>query len=417
MSKFKKFNYAWIILLAVSLIRGIAGPAINASSGLFLKPVSDSIGVGIGQLSIYLSISSIATIVWLPIAGNIFNKYSVKTVAILGVALQAFSFMALGFMNSVWGWYILSIPLAMGAVILVNLLGPVLVNRWFVAKKGLVMGLMMTITSLLGAVFQPLLTSLISNNGWRFTYVVFGGCALVCIIVIAIIFLKNKPEDKNAHPYGYEENTSENKGAVNNKNNIGVSAKVATKSLAFFMLLIFMITLTGFAVFSQHITTFGLDIGLSMTTIGSALSLSMIGSAIGSILIGIFSDKVGIIPTTISVTAVGLVAIVLFMVGCDSYPMFAMATFLHGLAMSSIGVVAPILTSTFFGSKEYEKIFSLVMMGSPLASIILMPTYGFIYDTFGNYNIVLIFLLGILVLGGVCLFIGWKNSKKLNLEA
>ncbi|UDN59030.1 MFS transporter [Clostridioides sp. ES-S-0010-02] len=415
MSKLKKFHYAWIILVAVSLIRGIAGPALNGSSGLFLSPVSQELGIGIGQLSIYLSISSITMLFWLPIAGNILNKYSAKTIAIIGILLQGIPFVSLGFMNSVWGWYIMSVPLAMGAVLLVNLLGPVLINRWFVANRGLVMGLMMTITSLLGAVFQPLLSGLIANNGWRFTYVSFGAVSIVCIIILAVIFLKDKPGDKNTHPYGYDTNTKNTDKETKNNKNLGVSSKVATKSLAFFMLLVFMISITGFAVFSQHITTYGLSVGYSIVSIGTALSLSMIGSAIGSILIGVFSDKLGIMTTSISVVAVGLLAIILFLFAGDKYAVFMSATFLHGLSMSSIGVVSPILTSTFFGSKEYEKIFSLVSMGSPLASILLVPIYGFIYDKFGSYNIVLVFLIVLLAIGGICLIIGNKNSKKLDL--
>lgn len=413
MSKTKKFHYAWVILIALSLIRGISGPALNGSSGLFLTPVSEGIGVGIGQLSLYLSISSIATMIWLPIAGIIINKYSVKTVVILGVSLQALSFSALGFMNSVWGWYILSIPLAMGAVLLVNLLGPVLINRWFVAKKGFVMGMMMTITSLLGAVFQPLLTSLIANTGWRNTYTVFGIASFVCITVIALVFLKNSPKDKNIKPYGNVEAEAERLTTNEDKQSPSISAKTATKSPAFFLLFIFMICFTGFVVFSQHIPTFGSNNGLSTQTIGAALSLSMIGSAIGSILIGIFSDKVGIIPTTISVLVIGAVSVTMFLFGGNGFAFFSIATFLHGLATSAIGVVAPLLTSMFFGSKDYEKLFSLVMMGSPLASIILLPSYGFIYDKVGNYNIVLIFMIVILGVGGISLLIGAKNSKKL----
>ena len=416
MAKSKKFHYAWVILVALALIRGISGPALNGSSGLFLTPVSESIGVGIGQLSLYLSISSIATMIWLPIAGVIINKYSIKAVVILGVSLQALSFAALGFMKSVWGWYLLSIPLAMGAVLLVNLLGPVLINRWFVARKGFVMGIMMTITSLLGAVFQPLLTSLIANTGWRNTYIFFGLAAFICIAVIALVFLKNSPKDKKVQAYGYEQAQVENAAAHTDKQNLGVAAKTATKSSAFFLLLLFMVCFTGFVVFSQHIPTFGANNGLTAQAIGTALSLSMIGSAIGSILIGIFSDKLGIIPTTISVLAVGAVAILMFLFGGNGYAFFVTATFLHGLATSAIGVVAPLLTSTFFGSKDYEKLFSLVMMGSPLASIILLPSYGFIYDKVGNYNIVLMFMLAILVVGGISLLIGFKNSKKLKKE-
>lgn len=412
MIKSKKIHYGWIILVALSLIRGISGPALNGSSGLFLTPVSQGIGVGIGQLSLYLSISSIATMIWLPIAGNILNKYSVKTVVVLGAALQALSFFALGFMNSVWGWYVLSVPLAMGAVLLVNLLGPVVVNRWFVAKQGFVMGIMMTITSLLGAVFQPLLTNLIANTGWRNTYRVFGLGAFVSIVVIALVFLKNSPKDKNIAPYGSDLPKTTQDGKDNPGQKVGLSVKEATKSPAFYLLILFMVCFTGFVVFSQHIPTFGSSNGLSPQTIATALSLSMIGSAIGSILIGIFSDKVGIIPTTITVLGAGGVSVLLFLFGAKGFVMFAAATFLHGLATSAIGVVAPLLTSAFFGSKDYEKLFSMVMMGSPLASIVLLPTYGFIYDKMGNYNAVLIFILAILALGIISLLEGYKNSKK-----
>lgn len=54
----KKIHYAWIILIGVILIRGFSGGCINMTSGLFLAPVSNEIGVGIGRLSIYFSITS-----------------------------------------------------------------------------------------------------------------------------------------------------------------------------------------------------------------------------------------------------------------------------------------------------------------------------------------------------------------------
>ncbi|MEG0276067.1 MAG: MFS transporter [Coprobacillus sp.] len=403
----KTFHYAWIILVAVSLIRGVAGPALNGSSGLFLSPVSSDLGVGIGQLSLYLSISSIVTLFWLPIAGHILNKYSIKFVVLLGIVLQAGGFVVLGFMKSIWGWYIMAIPLAMGAVLLVNLLGPVLINRWFVAKRGLAMGLMMAITGGLGAIFQPLLSQMIANNGWRFTYIIFGVGALGIVAVIGL-FLKSRPEEKKIKAYGFDMASQDNES----KEVSGVDVMVARKSTAFYMLLLFMIAITGFSVFQQHITTFGLNVGYSLSTIGTALSLSMIGSAIGSLLIGFASDKIGIMKTTYTVIVIGIISILLYMFGSQYYFIFASATFLHGLAMSSIGIVAPILTTSFFGMKDYEKIFSLVMIGSPLASIVLVPAYGFIYDMFKSYQFVFIFLIIILLIGGLSLSIGRKKANQ-----
>lgn len=413
MEKHNKLHYAWIILLSVALIRGFSGPVINASSGLFLKPVSEEIGVGIGQLSLYLSMSSIATLIWLPIAGNILNKYNVKFVALFGVLMQTLAFMAMGFMDNVWGWYVLAVPLAMGGAILVNLLGPVLVNRWFSSNIGLVMGLLMTITSLFGAISQPLLTNLIDGKGWRFTYKISGAFSLLFIAIIIFIFLKNKPADKGLLPYKSKKALDLQKNSQKNAGISGVPLKIAMKSSAFYMLLFFIVIITGFAAFSQHITTYGLNLGFSITTLGKALSLSMIGSAVGSILIGIFSDKIGIIPTCICIMGIGFISILLFLFGGTVFFTFAVACFFHGLATSSIGVVAPILTTDFFGAKDYEKLFSFTMMGAPLASIVLMPAYGFIYDWFGGYKLVFFFLLTILVLGGIIILLGKRSSIKL----
>lgn len=412
-----QMHYAWVILLAVSLIRGVAGPGINGSSGVFLSPVSAELGVGVGQLSLYLSVSSIATLLWLPMAGKLFHKYGVKTMVLAGALLQAGAFTMLGVMNNVWAWYLLSIPWAMGAVLLVNLLGPVLINRWFSKNVGLVMGIMMTITSLLGAVFQPVMASLIDTRGWRFTYGGFGVFALVFLLVVGFSLLRGWPKEKHLLPYGETEEVTDLAGnssvvqATTSRKTEGIAQKDAVKMPAFYTLMLFMIVLTGFATFQQHITTFGLGLGFPLTFIGKALSISMIGSAIGSLLIGFFSDWVGVVPTSVAVLGIGFIAVALFAFGSELAALFALATFLHGLAASSIGVVAPLLTTKFFGFKDYETLFSLVMLGAPLASIVLMPAYGFLYDRFGNYNVVLGFLLIALVVAGIGLVTGYKNSK------
>lgn len=152
--KNKKPHYAWIILLGVILIRGFAGGGINSVSGLFLYPVSRDIGVGIGTLSIYLSITSIVMVLWLPLAGRLINRYDVRLVAAAGAVLQALSFMSFGLMNSVYGWYLMAVPYAMGSTILVSLLGPILINRWFAGNTGMMLGLQMAFVGLFGSGFS-----------------------------------------------------------------------------------------------------------------------------------------------------------------------------------------------------------------------------------------------------------------------
>ena len=103
----KKIHFAWWVLLGLAIIIGIARGGINNAGGLFLTPVSEDLGIGMGQLTLYLSIASITTMIFLPIAGKMMAKYDIRLLLIVSIILQAGSFAMFGLMNSVWGWYLL----------------------------------------------------------------------------------------------------------------------------------------------------------------------------------------------------------------------------------------------------------------------------------------------------------------------
>ena len=404
-----KLHYAWLILLGVILIRGFAGGGINMTSGLFLSPVSEDIGVGIGTLSIYLSITSIVMVLWLPIAGKLINKYNIRIMALVGAVLQALSFMALGYMNTVYGWYILAIPYAMGATILVNLLGPILINRWFAKNPGMMMGIQMAFVGLFGAVLQPLTSNIISQRGWRVGYIFIGGLTFFIVLLTALILLKNKPEGINLSAYGSDSKTTKRDSLGEGNATVEISEKTALKSISFYLLLLFMITITGIGVFIQHIPTYGSLLGYSVKQTGAALAYASVGSAIGSIAIGIVSDKIGSLKTCYGMIGIGILAIIGFLFSGNSFIVFSLSTFLHGLVSSGIMVLAPILTLKFYGQTDYEKIFAKVSMGAPIASIILIPVYGFIYDMTRSYQVVLYGMICLLIIALLSITIGWKK--------
>ena len=129
--KKKKIHFAWWVLLGLAIMMGVARGGINNAASLFLTPVSEDLGVGMGQLTLYLSVSSIAMMVFLPFAGKIMGKYDIRIVLIVSILLQGGAFALFGMMNSVWGWYLLAIPLSVGSVLVTQLAGPVLINQWF----------------------------------------------------------------------------------------------------------------------------------------------------------------------------------------------------------------------------------------------------------------------------------------------
>lgn len=306
------------------------------------------------------------------------------------------------------GWYLLAIPIALGSTLLVNLLGPILIDHWFVKSKGLAIGIMMATGGLLGAFFQPLITNLIALKGWRFAYVVFGGGAFIIITILSILFLRAYPRDKNLLPYGSQHSDIDISCTPSSSVPLMINTPSAMKSLSFYCLILFVIAFTGVAAFSQHITNYALLLGFPLSTVGKTLSLSMIGCSLGALFIGSFSDKIGLLGTGICMIGIGFIGVILYLFCGSNLIFFAIGTFCYGLTSSSIGVLAPLLTSAFFGSRDYEKLFSFVMMGAPLASTLLLPAYGFIYDTFRNYNLVFVYLIFSLIVALMSLLIGWK---------
>lgn len=408
MKKKNRLHYAWFILAGVILIRGFSG-GLNIISALFLSPVSKELGIGIGSLSVYFSITSVIIVLWLPMAGKLINKYDIKWIVLAGTALQAIAFIGFGFGNRVIAWYLLAVPYAMGATLLVNLLGPILINRWFAKNTGLMLGIQMAFVGLFGAVFQPAASRLIAARGWRLTYYAAGIIAFIMILAFAWLLLKNRPQDMGLLPYGQENSGNNGTTQKQHHNLVNIEEKRAVHSASFYLLLLFMICITGAGVFLQHIPTYGAALGYSLRRTGTALTFASLGSAIGSIAIGMISDRIGVLKTCYGILIAGLIAITGFLFSRDSFLLFGASTFLHGLTSSGIMVLAPILTIEFYGQMDYEKIYAKVSMGAPLASIILIPVYGFVYDLTGNYSFVLLGIAALLLLALLCISLGWKK--------
>lgn len=404
-----KLHYAWVILGAVIVIRGLAGGGINMTSALFLAPVAGDIGTGIGELSVYLSITSAVMVLWLPTAGKLIHHFDIRLVAAVGAALQILSFAAMGFAGKVYVWYLLAIPYAMGASLLVNLMGPVLINRWFRTNAGTMMGIQMAFVGLFGAVLQPLVSGVIAEKGWRNAYFIVGGVIFAVVILVSAIFLRNRPEDVRLLPYEGKKGATGRRGKMQEH---GVSEKAALHSPSFYLLLLFMAALTGVGVFTQHIPTYGSLLGYTVRQTGGVLAAASAGTALGSVAIGIVSDKIGSLRTCYLMIGIGILAMAGFFISGQGILIFYGAAFLHGLVSSGIMVLGPLLTLKFYGQKDYERIFAKVSMGAPLASIIFVPLYGFVYDRVNSYYPVLAGLLVLLGAAAAFISIGYKKRIK-----
>ncbi|WP_372009100.1 MFS transporter [Paenibacillus chitinolyticus] len=409
-----KIHYAWWILLGLCMMVGLGKGTLNNSAGLFLRQVSKDLGVGMGSLTLYFSVSAIVTMVFLPIGGKLLAKYDTRLLLSGAIILQAGAFALFGLMNSVWGWYILAIPLAVGGVFITVIAGPVLINQWFKKSKGLALGIMGAAGGAIGAISQPVVGNLIANQGWRSSYVIVGIAVIVIVVPIVLLLLRKSPLEKKTLPYGAEAagGTAANATAAGAENK-GVTLAAAKKSSAFYALIAFFFLITSAASFSVHIPTYLMNKGFDVTFAGNVMATNMIGVLIGSLVIGYASDKIGTRNTTFIAMILGVLAIGLLLFAATSTLVISLAVGLFGLVSASIGTLGPALTSSLFGNKEYSQIYSNASMGLAISSIIALPAYGFVFDFTGSYTPVLYAIGIMLIINILCISIAFGGKKKL----
>ncbi|GIP45955.1 MFS transporter [Paenibacillus sp. J45TS6] len=408
----KKIHFAWWILVGVSIMVGLTRGGLNSSGGLFLTPVTQDLGIRMGDLSIYFSIASIVTMIFLPIAGKMMAKYNIRGLLMVAAVLQAGSFAMFGFMSSVWGWYLFSIPMAVGAVFLTQMAGPVLINNWFKKNKGLMIGIMMAVSGGLGAVLQPIVGTLIANEGWRNAYIIIGAAVIIIVIPVVFFTLRMSPKEKGLQPYGADEVTEEDesKTPVLEK---GVSFGVAKRSSALYALIAFFFFITAIGCFAQHVPTFAAGLGYDGIFASNAMAGWMVGALLGALAFGFLTDKIGAKNTAIFAMVLGLVPVTILLTSADNSVMFSIAMVIFGFVVAAIGTLGPLLTSALFGNKEYSQIYAIVALGLAVAGIVALPGYGYIYDATGSYTPVLIGIACMMVINIVLIILAFNGKKKL----
>lgn len=410
----KKFHWAWWILIGASIMVGLTRGGLNSSGGLFLTPITKDLGISMGSLTIYFSIAAIVTMVFLPIAGKLMAKYNLRALLIIAAVLQAGSFAMFGFMDSVWGWYLFSIPMAIGAVFLTQMAGPVLINNWFKKNKGLMLGIMMAVSGGLGAVLQPVVGNLIVNQGWRNTYLIIGLGIMVIIIPVIFLTLRMSPKEKGLQPYGADEVNDDEAEDKAPALETGVTLKVAKKSSAFYALIVFFFFITAVGCIAQHIPTYATqELGYSGTFAGNAMAGWMLGALVGALAFGFLTDKIGARNTAIFAMVLGLVPVVLLLTSAKNPTMFSIAMVIFGFVVASIGTLGPLLTSALFGNKEYSQIYANIALGLAVASIVALPVYGYVFDATGSYTPVLYAIAAMLIVNVVLLIVAFNGKKKL----
>ena len=412
--------FGWRIVFFGFMLMAISFSIIMSCHSLFVLPVTEALGFERGEFTLtftLVGLSAAASSAWV---GRILSRSRhLKRSLTLFILLAGLAFASFSFARATWQFYLIAILLGPGFVGSSNLAGSLLVNQWFIDRRGFALGVVAAGSGIGTALLSPVISGVISRWGWQAGYWVSGGLILMVCLPLTWRFAVRSPEEKGMHPLvkGPSAAAVETLGADSTAGTAGSTGTEAPAGLmlselkvmpAFWMFFITMFFLCVVIGGSQlTIAAYMLELGYSAQFSALMFSVQALGMLIGKLSLGAIFDRFG----TRRGILIGITALMVTMLGylnASAVVVAVGASVLVGMAASMSTVGNAYLTGSFFGSKDFGNVYGLVnitmMTGATTGPLVT----NLIYDQTGSYAFAWV---GFLVLTGLCgLSLVWLQS-------
>jgi len=399
-----KLHYGYIIVACCCLMMGVNVGLAFSCAGIFYRPVSESLGVPVGEFGIYMSVMYITSTLMLPLAGKLLERYSARWLFTANAALMGLIFISMGFYNSVLEFYIAGGALGVTLAFLLYLSFPTLVNRWFHTRVGLMIGICSAASGIGGILFNPMAGWMITEWGWRWAYGAFGVIILAVVTPLLGWLLRDRPSDMGLEPYGLGTLENKTEAAASNTNKTYAEA---VKSPLFYGVILFAFIMMGTSTLNLFIPGYVTDNGFSLEQASLTAACVMAGVTIGKLVLGWINDRnciLGVAVTTIA----GAAGLGVLLVGSHTLILILTGAFLFGWAYAGVTVQSAMLTRSVFGTRDYGRIYSVVSIALAAGGAIASGGWGLLADA-TSYTF--IFTIGIACLT-LCLLLGLRVLRK-----
>ena len=375
---------------------------------LFVPYVIKQFGFSLAGFSLIFTCGAIASAIFSPVLGNVFEKVNIKLLFLLGATLSAVGFIGFGFSHNLAQFYVLAAMQKVGCLLFSGIGVPYLINSWFPKEgRGKALGIAFSGGSIGNVFLQQITSQMLASRGATYSYIFFGVLALVCSLPIVMIFVRLP---KAGEVEVVEENESEE---VQTSGFDGLGAK-ATKQNKYFWLFSIgyaIIAVSISALSTQYATYFTGELGLNATLVGTLGSVFAAFCLIGNVSGGALFDKIGTLKTmTISMLLQGVAIVALIF--CAKVPALAfLFSIAYGLNVYSYMSAPAFMATDVFGKKESSKIFGTISLLFALGYAFGSTLVGMIVDKVG-FGAAWIVMLGCVVVGYTLLLGSIKKVKE-----
>ncbi|CAN5608182.1 MFS transporter [soil metagenome] len=383
-----RFYYGWIIVAVAALALIVSNGLSIGGIPVFYRSIREEF-VTSGAIAADRAESFIAfgaTLTFLcsglisPLAGWLIQKFPLKNLMLTGCVLLGGGLVLHASTKSVPVVYAARAMMGISLGFVGVLPSVVLVSNWFVRRRGLALGILLTGTSIGGAIIPPIATPLIERFGWRTAMILVSLIVWLILAPAILILVRSQPSELGVVPDG---EPLPPLTAESTPGSAGLTLSEALRSPIFWIFAL-AAALIFYPIFvtSQQLILQTAKLGFSAWHGSLVLSGLFAASVAGKFFFGFLSDKFEPAKVMLLCTAVMFGATFLLL------DLNATTAFLFlipfGLGYGGAFVLIQRLAADFFGQRDYPKILGAITICETLGAAAGGLITGWLADLAGG---------------------------------
>jgi MFS family permease len=337
-----------------------------------------------------------------PFAAAFMNRFGVRRVVLVALALISLGFLGSLGMTSLWQLMLLwGVVVGVGTGLTAMVLAATVATRWFNKRRGLVIGLLAASSATGQLAFLPVIAALTEHYGWRVALAFMSG-VLALSAVAALALLRDRPADLALPIYGETEVTpapARGEGLWSLMLSPILVLKEAACTGTFWILFatFFVCGCSTNGLIQTHFVTFCGDYGLAAVTAASVLAMMGMFDFFGTIGSGWLSDRFD--SRYLLAWYYGLRGLSLLYLPFTTFTFYGLSLFAMFYGLDWIATVPPTvkLTADRFGREKAGLVFGWVFAGHQIGAAFAAYGAGLTRTQLGTY------VPAFIVAGALCL--------------
>jgi sugar phosphate permease len=379
-------HYGWV-MVGLTFLVALASAGALGILGALLLPVQREFGWDTASISGALALRLLLFGLMAPFAAAMLQRYGLRRTVVAALCLVVLGCILSMAMTAPWQlWLSWGVLTGIGSGMTALVLGATVANRWFVARRGLVLGMLTAANATGQLVFLPMAAWLAAHEGWRVA--LMPGLS-ACVLAGLLFWLlgRDHPSDLGLPAYGEAAVTPPRPAAGNPVRNAFAALGEGSGSRVFWILFAtFAICgLSTVGLMQTHFIPLCSDFGMAEVEAASVLALIGVFDFVGTIGSGWLSDRYD--NRKLLFWYYGLRGISLLFLPMSSFSFYGLSLFAVFYGLDWIATVPPTvkLAGAAFGRDKAPLVFGWIFTAHQLGGAVAALGGGMSRDALASY--------------------------------